>query len=159
MKIRNLQSLFVCPIILWRIFPLRMTEFFGWRSKLTSQILILFLPITLFHCWWMKRLLDWWTPFIQFLKIRCWWWRIWIWKKVSRYTMCVPHAWRPFSAARRYERMSQHPFRYSMRWEWHWSTGNVRISTANWFSILKIWNRTYNLMHFSIPVFGIKIPI
>ena len=25
--------------------------------------------------------------------------------------MCVPNAWRPFSAARRYERVSQHPFR------------------------------------------------
>ena len=58
---------------------------------------------------------------------------------VSRYTVCVPNAWRPFSAARRYERMSQHPFRYWMRWEWHRSTGNVRISTAYWFSILKMF--------------------
>ena len=39
----------------------------------------------------------------------------------------VPNAWRPFSAARRYERMSQHPFRYWMRWERHWSTGNVGV--------------------------------
>ena len=47
---------------------------------------------------------------------------------------CVPNTWRPFSAARRYERMPQHPFRYRMRWEWHWSTDK----TANWFSTLKI---------------------
>ena len=51
-------------------------------------------------------------------------------KNVSRYTMCVPNAWRPFFAARRYEGRSQHPFRYRMCWERHWSTGNVGISTA-----------------------------
>ena len=32
----------------------------------------------------------------------------------------------------------QHPFRYWMWWERQWSTGNVRISTANWISVLKI---------------------
>ena len=37
----------------------------------------------------MKRLLDRWTPLIQLLRIRCWWWRIWICKNVSRYTICV----------------------------------------------------------------------
>ena len=52
--------------------------------------------------------------------------------------MCVPNTWRPLFAARRYERMFQHPFRCWVRWEWHWSTGNVGISTAYWFSILNI---------------------
>ena len=52
--------------------------------------------------------------------------------------MCVPNAWRPFSAARQSKRTAQHPFRYWMKWVWHWSTGNVGISTANWLSILEI---------------------
>ena len=138
MKIWNLQSLLVCPIILWRVSSTEDDCIFGWRSRLASQILILFLPFTFLHCEWMERLLDWWIPLMQFLWIRCWWWRIWICKTVARYTMCVPNTWRPFSAARRNERMPQHPFMYWMRWEWHWSTGNVGISTANWFSILKI---------------------
>ena len=72
--------------------------------------------------------------------------------------MCVPNAWRPFSAARHSIRISQHSFRNWMRWEWHWSTGNVGISTANWFSILKLFNHSYNLFHFAIPVFGQKVP-
>ena len=138
MKIRNLQSLFVCPIILWRVSSTEDDWIFGLRSRLASQILILFLPFTFLHRGRVERLLGWRIPLMQFLGTRCWWRRIWICKNVSRYTMCVPNAWRPFSAARRYERMSQHPFKYWMRWEWHWSTGNVGISTANWFSILKI---------------------
>ena len=79
-EIRNLQSLLVCSIILWRV----STEgnwIFGWRSCLASQILILFWPFTFLHCRWMERLFGRWTPLIQFLRIRCWWWRMWIWKK------------------------------------------------------------------------------
>ena len=34
---------------------------FGWLSRLASQILILCLPFTFYHCGWMKRLLDWWA--------------------------------------------------------------------------------------------------
>ena len=117
--------------------PLKMTEFLAdgpdWHLRSWSCSCL-----SLFSTGWMERLFDRWIPLMQFLRIRCWWWRIWICKNVSRYTMCVPNAWRPFSAARRYERMSPHPFRYWMRWEWHWSTGNVGISTANWFSVLKI---------------------
>ena len=87
-----------------------------------SRILILFLPFTFLHCGWMEWLLAWWIPLIQFQRLRCRWWRIWICKKnVSRYVMCVQNAWRPFSTARRYERLSQHFFRYWMRWKWHWS--------------------------------------
>ena len=90
------------------------------------------------RCRHVKRLLDWRIPLIQFLKIRSWWRCRWICKNVSRKTMCVPNAWWSFSAARRYERMPQQSFRYRMMWEWHWSTGNVGISTANWFSILEV---------------------
>ena len=60
-------------------------------------------------------------------------------KNVSRYTMCVPIAWWPFSAARHSYRKAWHSFKNWMRREWHWSTGNVRISTANWFTFLKIF--------------------
>ena len=133
MKIRDLQSLLVCSIIIWRISSTEDDWIFGWLSRLASLILILCSPFTPFHCGWMKR-----TPWSQFLRIRCWKWRIWIYKNVSRYTMCVPNAWRPLPAARRHERMSQHSFRNWMRWEWHWSTGNVEISTAYWFSVLKV---------------------
>ena len=35
-------------------------------------------------------------------------------------------------------RTAKHSFRNWMRWEWHWLTGNVGISTADRFSILKV---------------------
>ena len=34
-----------------------------------------------------------------------------------------------------YEGKLHNPFKYPMRWEWHCRTGNVGISTANWFVI------------------------
>ena len=71
MKIRNLQSLLVCPIILWRVSSTEDDWIFGWRSRLASQILILFLPFTFLHCERMERLFDWRIPLIQFLRIRC----------------------------------------------------------------------------------------
>ena len=108
MKIWNLQSLLVCPIILWRVSSTEDDWIFGWWSRLASLILILCSPFTLFHCGWTKRLLDRWTPWIQFLRVGCWWWRIWIYKKVSRFCMCVPNAWRPFSAARNPKRTAKH---------------------------------------------------
>ena len=37
-----------------------------------------------FHCGWMKRLFGTGSPLIQFLRIWCWRWRIWICKNVSR---------------------------------------------------------------------------
>ena len=98
MKIRDLQSLLVCPIILWRVSSIEDDWIFGWRSRLTSQISILFWSFTFLRCRRMKRLHDWRIPLIQILRIRCWWWRIWICKNVSRSTMCVPYAWRPISA-------------------------------------------------------------
>ena len=41
-KIRNLQSLLVCPIILWRVSSTEDDWIYGWRSRLASQISILF---------------------------------------------------------------------------------------------------------------------
>ena len=99
MEIRNLQSLLVCSIILWRVSSTEYDWIYGWRPRLASQILILFLPSTFLHCRWMERLLDRWIPSMQFLRIRGWWRRIWICTNVSRKTMCVPNAWRSFSAA------------------------------------------------------------
>ena len=89
MKIRNLQSLLVCSIILWRVSSTEDDWIFRWRSGLASLILVLFLPFILFHCGWMKRLLDRWTPLIQFLRIRCWRRRIWICKKTFPDIPCV----------------------------------------------------------------------
>ena len=100
MKIRNLQSLLVCSIIFERVSPTGDDRIFGWRSTLASLILNLCLFLTLFHRWWVKRFFSSGTPWIQFLRIRCWRRRNWICKNVSRYTMRVPNAWRPFSAAR-----------------------------------------------------------
>ena len=114
-KIWNLQSLLVCPIILWRVSSTEDDWIFGWRSRLASQILILFLPFTFLHCGRMERLFDRWTPLMQFLRIRCWRRRRWIYESVSRYTMHVPNAWRPFSAARHPQRTAQHSTRIWMR--------------------------------------------
>ena len=71
MKIWNLQSLLVCSVILWRVSLTRDDRTFGWRSGLVSPILNWCLFLTLFHCWWVNRLLGRWTPLIQFLRIRC----------------------------------------------------------------------------------------
>ena len=87
MKIWNLQSLLVCPIILCRVSSTEDDWIFGWRSRL---ILILCSSLSLVHCGWMERLLDRWTALIQFLRTTCWWWRIWIGKNVSRFTMWCP---------------------------------------------------------------------
>ena len=54
---------------------------FGWRSRLASQILILFWSFTLLHCRHMKRLLNGCPPWIQFLRIRSWRGSMWICKK------------------------------------------------------------------------------
>ena len=57
MMIRNLQSLLVCSIILWRVSSIEEDWIFGWRSILASQILILFLPYTFLHCGRMEAAL------------------------------------------------------------------------------------------------------
>ena len=159
MKIWNLQSLLVCPIILWRVSSTEDDWIFGWLSRLASLILNLCLSLTLFHCGWVKRFFSSGTPWIQFLRIRCWRGRNWICKNVSRLSMHVPNAWRPFSAARHSYRAAHYSFRNWMGWEWHWSTGNVIMSTAYWFRILKIsWViHTINFI-FAIPVSCQKVP-
>ena len=137
MEIRNLQTLLVCSII----FLVSSTEddwIFGWRSRLASQILILFWSFTFLRCRHVNWFFNSFPPSrIQFLRIRSWWRSLWMCKNVSWYSRCISNAWRPFLAARRYERMPQHPFRYRMCREWHWLTGNVRISTAYRFSALE----------------------
>ena len=68
------------PIIIGRVSSTEDDWIFGWLSRLASLILILCSPFTLFHCGWMKRLFGTGTPWIQFLQIKCWRWRIWIYK-------------------------------------------------------------------------------
>ena len=138
MKIWDLQSLVVCPLILCRISLTGDDWIFGWRSGLASLIFNWCLILTLPRRWWVNLFWQMGTPWIQVLRIRSWRRSLWICKNVSRYTKCVPNAWRSFSAARRYEGRPQQSFWYRMWWEKHWSTGNVGISTANWFSVLKV---------------------
>ena len=81
MKIWNLQSLLFCSIILWRVSLTGDNWTFGWRSGLASLILNWCLVSMLLRLWgvnwfWFLR-----TPWIQFLRIRCWRRRGWICKK------------------------------------------------------------------------------
>ena len=159
MKIWNLQSLLVCSIILGRVSLTRDDWIFGWRSGLASLILNWCLILILLRRWWENRFWYAWTPWIQFLWIRCWRRRGWICKNVSRYTMRVPNAWRPIFAARHSYRTAQHSTRNWMRWERHRLTGNVGMSTACCFSILKIsW--IVHTIHFivAIPVSCLWVP-
>ena len=138
MRIWNLQSLLVCSMNLWKSSLTRDEWISGWRSWPASLILNWCLVSTLSRLWgvnwfWFLR-----TPWIPFLRIRCWRRRLWICKNASRYTMCVPIAWRPLSAARHSKRTAWHPTRNWIRWENRWLTGNVGLSTAYWFSIFKI---------------------
>ena len=92
MKIWNLQSLLVCPIILWRVSSTEDAWISGWRSWLASLILNWCLAFSHHMRWcvfWYIR-----DPRIELLRIRCWRRRRWICKNVSRYTMRVPKAWR-----------------------------------------------------------------
>ena len=88
------------PLFFWRISLTRDEWFFGWRSGLASLILNWCLIIILHRRWWVNWSGFMRTPWIQFLRIRCWRRRGWICKNVSRCTMCVPNAWRPIHAAR-----------------------------------------------------------
>ena len=100
MKIWNLQPLLVCSIVLWRVSLTRDDRTFSWRSWLASRILKRCLVLTLHRLWWVN--LFWYvrTPWMQFLRIKCWRGRNWICKNVSRKTMRVPNAGRPIPAAR-----------------------------------------------------------
>ena len=64
-----------------------------------------------------------------------------------------PNAWRPIFAAGHPYGTAKHSTRNWMRWERHRLTVNVGMSTAYWFSILKISRMlSYNCFHFAIPV-------
>ena len=78
MKIWDLQSLLICTIILWRVFSTEDDRNFGWRSRLASLILNLCLSLTLHRLWWVNLFWFLRTPWIQFLRIRCWRGRRWI---------------------------------------------------------------------------------
>ena len=82
MKIRNLQSLLVCPIIIKRVSSTEADWIFGWRSRLASQILSWCLAFT-HHTWWC---VFWYIrdPRIGLLRIKCWRRHRWICKNVSR---------------------------------------------------------------------------
>ena len=144
-KIRNLQSLLVFHIILWRVSSTYDDWIFGWRSRLASQISILFWFFTFLRCRRVKRLFNWRTPLIQFLRIKSWWRCMWICKSVSRHTTRVPYAWRPFFAARRYKKKLI-----------DWWRGNFHCELIQHpGSPLK---RSYNLLHFVLLVLCLIIP-
>ena len=142
MRIRNLQSLLVYALIPWKISLTRVEWISGWRSWLASLILSWCLAFTQ-HMW---RCVFWSEPLrIRLLRIRCWRRRGWICKNVSRFSMCVPNAWRPIFAARHFYRTAQHSVRIWMRWEKHWLTGNVGLSTAYWLSICQIFRIVHTI--------------
>ena len=101
-RIWNLQSLLVCPIILWQSSLTRDDWISGRRSWLASRIQSWCLAFT-HHMWWCVfcHIRD---PRIGLLRIRCWRRRRWICKNVSRCTMRVPNTWRPNVAARHSQR-------------------------------------------------------
>ena len=97
MRIWNLQSLLVCPIILWKSSLTRDEWISGWRSWLASLIPSGCLALT-HHMWWCVF----WhirNPRIGLLRMRCWRRRRWICKNVSRKTMRIPNIWRLIVAA------------------------------------------------------------
>ena len=102
-KIRNLQSLLVCPIILWRVSSTEDDWIFGWRSGLASQILISFWSSTFLRCGWMGRFLNCCLPWIQFLRKRSWWRSLWMCKNVSWCNGCIPGIWRLLILSLKYE--------------------------------------------------------
>ena len=80
-KFRDLQSLLVCPIILWESSLTRVEWISGWRSWLASRIQNCVWIFTFtHHMWWC---VFWYIrdPRIWFLRIRCWRRRRWICKK------------------------------------------------------------------------------
>ena len=99
-----LQSLLVSTIILQTVSLTGDDWIFGWRSRLASLILNWCSILILLRRWWVNRFWYSWTPWIQFMRIRCCRGRNWICNNISRKTMRVPNAWRPVSAARHSKR-------------------------------------------------------
>ena len=84
MKIWNLQSLLVCTIIPLGVSSTEDDRIFGWLSRLAFPILNWCTIFIIFHCGWMKRLVDRWIPLIQLSRMRCWWRR----KLQKRFPKC-----------------------------------------------------------------------
>ena len=150
MKIWNLQSLLVCPIILWRVSSTEDDWIFGWLSRQASLILNWCLILILPPCEeWIGSALPELHGFNSCGKGAEE--GNWISKNVSRYTM------RPKCLAARLCG-SAFPenglaFLQGMTWERCRVNGNVRLSTAYWFSILKIfWIIQKNWIRSVIPV-------
>ena len=125
-----------------------MTDIFGWRSGLASLIQNWCLVLTLLLMWWVN--LFWYIrgPWIRLLRIRCWMKKTLLdLPNISLKTLCIPNAWRPIFAARHSNGTAKHSTRNWMRWERHRLTVNVGMSTAYWFSILKIY-RIYHTIVF-----------
>ena len=115
MKIRNVQSLLVYPIILWKSSSTKDDWISGWRSWLASRIqgCVWSLAFTHFMRWCMFWYIG--DPRTDPLRIRCWRRRRWIYKNVSRYTMRVPNVWRLILAAQHSHRAAQYPAKIAKR--------------------------------------------
>ena len=118
MKFRNLQSLLVCPIILWKSSLTWVEWISGWRSWLASRIqsCVWCLAFTRYMRWCVIRYVR--NPRIESFWIRRWRRSRWICKNVSRYTLRIPNIWRLITAAQ------QSP-RITIRWKQRRLTGNV----------------------------------
>ena len=100
------------------------------------------------------------NPRIEPLRMMCWRRCRWSYKKnASRCTARVPIAWWPIAAAWHPQRTPQHSTRNWMRCERHRLTGNVGMSTAYWFSILKIF-RIIHTINFILQFLNLtgKVP-
>ena len=159
MKIWNLQSLLVCSTTLWRISLARDDWIFGWRSGLASLILNWCLILILHRRWWVNRFWYAWTPWIQFLRMRCRRGRNRICKNVSRKTMRVPNAWRPiFALGIPTERLSIPPgigwggkdTSWLVTWECPLRTDSQHLEN--------LLNHSYNKFHFAIHVSYQQVP-
>ena len=133
----NLQSLLVCSIILWRSSLTWEDWISGWRSWLASLILDWCLAFTRYMRWcvfWYMR-----DPRIWLFRTRCWRGRRWIYKKRFPIYHACPQMLGGMSLRLSIptERLSSPP---GSGWSGkkRWLTGNVGLSTAYWFSILKI---------------------
>ena len=98
-KFRNLQSLLVCSIILWKSSLLGVEWISGWRSWLESRIqgCVWNLTFTRYMRWCVFRYVR--NPRIESSWLRWWRRRWWICKNVSRYTLRIPNIWRLIIAA------------------------------------------------------------
>ena len=125
-----------------------MTDIFGWRYGLASLILNWCLVLTLLLMWWVNLLWKIRGPWIRLLRIRCWMKKTLLdLQNISLKILCIPNAWRPTFAARHSYGTAKHSTRNSMGWERHRLTVNAGMSTADWFSILKIY-RIYHTIVF-----------